>query len=84
MNPKPELKALSDLKLEIKGLGGSTIPYLGYIEAEGQVPVIVDTTIIGYFTSVVVTGSIPKAWKMLQLQIRNRSSSNRWKYGLLL
>ena len=34
MNPRPELRNMSDFELNITGASGSSIPYLGYIEAQ--------------------------------------------------
>ena len=34
MNPRPELRNMSDFELNIAGASGSSIPYLGYIEAQ--------------------------------------------------
>ena len=40
MDPRPELRSMSDFKLNIAGASGSSIPYTGYFEAEVCVPQI--------------------------------------------
>ena len=40
MDPRPELRSMSDFKLNITGASGSSIPYIGYFEAEVCVPQI--------------------------------------------
>ena len=34
LEPKPELRALEDFKLNVYGAGGNTLPFTGYIEVE--------------------------------------------------
>ena len=38
MDPRPELRNMSDFNLNIKGASGSKIPYIGYFEAEVCIP----------------------------------------------
>ena len=38
MDPKPELRSMSDFHLNITGASGSKIPYIGYIEVEVNIP----------------------------------------------
>ena len=38
LEPKPELRALEDFKLNVYGAGGNTLPFTGYIEAELMIP----------------------------------------------
>lgn len=38
MDPRPELRKMSDFKLNITGASGSSIPYIGYFEAEVCMP----------------------------------------------
>ena len=38
MDPRPELRSMSDFKLNIQGASGSSIPCIGYFEAEVCMP----------------------------------------------
>ena len=40
MDPRPELRSMSDFKLNITGASGSSIPCIGYFEAEVCLPQI--------------------------------------------
>ena len=45
LNPKPEIRSVEDFDLEIKGVGGQTLPYHGYVRANVQVSFLADRTV---------------------------------------
>ena len=45
LNPKPEIRSVDDFDLEIKGAGGQTLPYHGYVWVNVQVPFLADRTV---------------------------------------
>ena len=45
LNPKPEIRSVEDFDLEIKGAGGQTLPYHGYVRANVQVLFLAHRTV---------------------------------------
>ena len=45
LDPKPEIMSIEDFDLEIKGAGGQTLPYHGYVKADVQVSFLADRII---------------------------------------
>ena len=45
LDPKPEIGSMKDFNLEVKGAGGQTLPYHGYVWVTVHVPFLADQTV---------------------------------------